>query len=183
MDTFRTKPAEVQAARWDGTAQSATPIIEWVLGTEATATYICSDAARCAEHNGDAPHWIKVDDPDGQFFVHIGEWLVRGERGKFDRYSHPAFGAKYEQVTPATAPSLSPDGGDPAMTTQDIGTQYAGLTDAERAAASVDPHIPHCDAPTIADCISCSGRVAMIRRVLEAAGPTLRHVGALKGTT
>lgn len=99
MNAFRARPVEVQAARWDGTAAGASPIIDWVQRAGATATYTCSDVERCAEHDGDAPHWIKVEDSDGQFFVHLGEWLVRDEHGRFDRYSHVAFGAKYEQIT------------------------------------------------------------------------------------
>lgn len=56
------------------------------------------------------------------------------------------------------------------MSAQDTGTQYAGLTEAERAAAMVDPHISKCDAPTIDECTSCTGRLGIIRRILKAAG-------------
>lgn len=69
IKTFHTKPVEVQAARWDGTAKGTSAIIEWVRGTGATVTYT-------------APHWLKVVDKNGEFFVHLGEWLVRDEHGE-----------------------------------------------------------------------------------------------------
>lgn len=59
------------------------------------------------------------------------------------------------------------------MRSNHTGDQYAGLSGAERAAAMVDPHISLCDAPTISECISCTGRVGTIRRVLAAGTPEL----------
>lgn len=103
-EKFHAKPVEFEAMRWDGTAEGATPIIEWALSAGATAKYICSDVDRCAKNDGDAPHWIKVTDSKGEFFVHIGEWLVRDDQGWFDRQSHVAFEAAYERVATASRP-------------------------------------------------------------------------------
>jgi hypothetical protein len=54
------------------------------------------------------------------------------------------------------------------------GTQYAGLTPIERAAASADFHMRWCDRPTIADCAECGRRLDRIRAYLAAALPVHR---------
>jgi hypothetical protein len=56
----------------------------------------------------------------------------------------------------------------------DTGTQYAGLTDMERAAASADFHMRTCDTPTIADCQQCQQRLDRIQAYLAAVLPAHR---------
>jgi hypothetical protein len=58
--------------------------------------------------------------------------------------------------------------------TADTGTQYAGLTAAERAAAAADMHMSTCDEPSIGDCMQCRGALRVIRRVIAAAEPVIR---------
>jgi hypothetical protein len=57
----------------------------------------------------------------------------------------------------------------------DTGTQYAGLSDVERAAAMVDPHMPTCDAPTIGECRYCRTRLATIRELVSAVTPVIER--------
>ena len=57
----------------------------------------------------------------------------------------------------------------------DTGTQFAGLTPAERAIAAVIPHMSTCDAPTIDDCGVCRNRLELIRRDLAAVTPVIRR--------
>ena len=45
--TFRKKPVEIQAAQWDGTAEGASPIIDWVLTGEHAARYECVNSKGC----------------------------------------------------------------------------------------------------------------------------------------
>lgn len=54
---------------------------------------------------------------------------------------------------------------------RDTGTQFAGLSDLERAAAMAEPHMSVCDAPTIEECLQCRGVLRVIRAVLAAALP------------
>ena len=57
----------------------------------------------------------------------------------------------------------------------DTGTQYAGLSDVERAAAMADPHMQACDAPTIDECRYCRSRLVTIRELVAAVSPVIRR--------
>ena len=57
----------------------------------------------------------------------------------------------------------------------DTGTQYAGLTDVERAAAMVEPHMQACDAPTIDECRYCRIALRVIRRTVSAVTPVIER--------
>lgn len=52
MSLYRKLPVEIDANQWDGTAEGATLIIDWILANGATATYRCSDPDRCAKFGG-----------------------------------------------------------------------------------------------------------------------------------
>lgn len=57
---------------------------------------------------------------------------------------------------------------------RDTGTQFAGLSELERAAAMAELHMSVCDAPTVEECIQCRGVLRVIRRVIEAVAPVAR---------
>lgn len=64
---------------------------------------------------------------------------------------------------------------------RDTGTQFAGLSDLERAAAMAEPHLSVCDAPTIEECLQCRGVLRVIRAVLAAVEPVAgREAGTLR---
>lgn len=86
MPETHKSPAVVQVMRWDGTAEGASRIIDWILGSGGTAIYTCSDPVRCSEHNGDTPHSIKILSSQGDRIASLGDWIVRDIRGEF----HPA---------------------------------------------------------------------------------------------
>lgn len=95
---FRKKPVEVEAMSWDGTPEGATPIIDWILTNEATARYACADSVRCAEFNGDSPHWIAIQTLEGTMNASIGDWIIRGVQGEFYPCKPDIFAATYEAV-------------------------------------------------------------------------------------
>lgn len=96
MQTFRKKPVEIQAMRWDGTAVGATPIIDWILATGASATYRCADHERCSQHDGDSPHTIAISTLEGTMAASIGDWIVRGVKGEFYPCKPDIFAATHE---------------------------------------------------------------------------------------
>lgn len=73
------------------------------------------------------------------------------------------------RLWPATQPTA-----DLRTPPDDTGTQYAGLTDMERAAAMADGHMSTCDVPTIDECGVCLYRIARIRTYLAAVLPAHR---------
>ena len=101
MPKFRKKPVVIEAMQWTGVAESATPIINWILteGAEgSTATYICSDPDRCTENSGDSPHFIRIRTLEGDMDATLGDWIIRGVQGEFYPCKPDIFDATYEAV-------------------------------------------------------------------------------------
>jgi hypothetical protein len=95
---FRKKPIEIDAMQWDGTADGATPIIDWILSSDGTASYVCSDVDRCAQNDGDAPHYIEVYTLEGYMRADLGDWVIKGVQGEFYPCKPSIFEATYEPV-------------------------------------------------------------------------------------
>lgn len=96
--TYRKKPVEIQAWQWDGTAQGATPIINWILGAGGTAVYECSDPERCVEFNGDCPHYLAIRTLEGTMRASIGDYVIRGLQGEFYPCKPDIFADSYVSV-------------------------------------------------------------------------------------
>jgi len=98
VSLFRKKPIEIEAVQWDGTAEGATPIIDWILSSDATATYRCSNPDRCAENGGDTPHDIQIHTLEGVMTASVGDWIIRGVQGEFYPCKPDVFEATYEEI-------------------------------------------------------------------------------------
>lgn len=98
---FRKLPVEIDAMQWNGTAESATPIIDWILRNGQTATYLCSNPDRCAEHNGDTPHIISIRTLEGSMAATVGDWIIRGVANEFYPCKPEIFAATYEPAEAA----------------------------------------------------------------------------------
>jgi hypothetical protein len=83
---------------WDGTADGAAPIIDWILGSGATATYRCADPERCSQYDGDSPHAIAIATLEGTMTASVGWWVIRGVQGEFYPRKPDIFAATYEAV-------------------------------------------------------------------------------------
>lgn len=108
--TFRKKPVEIQAVQWDGTAEGATPIINWIDENGHTA-------------NWDEPHdEILVEMPDGTqmgcpasdggLFINTlegcltaspGDWIIRGVQGEFYPCKPDIFAQTYDEPDTSTS--------------------------------------------------------------------------------
>lgn len=93
---FRKKPVVIEAMQWDGTANGATPIIDWTLSHGSTAGYRCSDPERCSEREDD--HTIAIPTPEGTMSATAGDWIIRGVQGEFYPCKPDIFAATYEAV-------------------------------------------------------------------------------------
>lgn len=93
---WRKKPVVIEAMRWDGTAESAGPIINWILASDGSARYVCSNPQRCAEHDGDTPHSIVITTLEGDMRADLGDWIIRGVKGEFYPCKPDIFEATYE---------------------------------------------------------------------------------------
>jgi hypothetical protein len=101
MLKYRKKPIEIEAAQWDGTAEGATPIIDWILANGDTATYRCSNPERCSENDGDTPHTIAIPTLEGTMHATVGDWIIRGVQGEFYPCKPDIFAATYDSVADA----------------------------------------------------------------------------------
>lgn len=90
---FRKKPVEILAAPWDGTAEGATPITDWVLSGDGTACYrgpgdgdpdcpnrvahsvlrYCPSCSFVAVEPS-----IAIDTLEGAVQAKRGDWIIRG---------------------------------------------------------------------------------------------------------
>lgn len=95
---YRKKPVEIDAMQWDGTADGATPIIDWIISSGETATYTCSSPDRCAENDGDTPHSISIRTLEGTMRAGLGDWVIRGVKGEFYPCKPDIFAATYEKA-------------------------------------------------------------------------------------
>jgi hypothetical protein len=81
---YRKKPVVIDAVQWDGTAEGAIPIIDWILRCDATARY------------DDDPAAIYIDTLEGTMRADIGDWVIRGVGGEFYPCKPDIFDATYE---------------------------------------------------------------------------------------
>lgn len=99
VKTFRKKPVEIQSMQWDGTAEGATPIIDWILGQGGSATYHCAHdiGGRCP---GTASmHTIGIRTLEGTMQARQDDWIIRGVQGEFYPCKPDIFAQTYEEVS------------------------------------------------------------------------------------
>lgn len=116
VQRYRKRPVEVDAAQWDGTAEGATPIIDWVLDGGGTATYSGPDegSATCPNLGGhgvwvycptcsysSAEPQITIRTLEGSIHASAGDFVIRGVQGEFYPCKPDIFAQTYE---PAVAP-------------------------------------------------------------------------------
>ncbi|MEV6219841.1 hypothetical protein [Nocardia sp. NPDC051833] len=92
---YRKKPVTVDAMQWDGTAEGATPIIDWVLANDGTARFSCSqpDSGPCRPGK---PHSIAIDALEGAMHASPGDYVIRGVAGEFYPCKPDIFQQTYE---------------------------------------------------------------------------------------
>lgn len=89
---FRKKPVEIDAMLFDGSAESATPIIDWVLDGGHTARYHAEDEGG----PGLSAAMIAIDTLEGTMRAMPGDWIIRGVQGEFYPCKPDIFAETYE---------------------------------------------------------------------------------------
>lgn len=88
---YRKRPVTIEAAQWDGTAEGATPIINWILESGGTARYACDEHCTGA-------HYLAIDTLEGRIIASAGDWIIRGVAGEFYPCKPGIFAATYERI-------------------------------------------------------------------------------------
>ena len=90
---YRKRPVVIEAMQWDGTADGATAIIDWVLAGGGTASYSCGPEHGCA---GEDTHWLMITTLEGRMRADSGWWVIRGIAGEFYPHDPDIFPNAYD---------------------------------------------------------------------------------------
>jgi len=93
IQRWRKKPCVIEAVQWDGTPEGATPIINWILENDGTATYYGPGEWDNGESESS---YIKVRTLEGQMLVCRNDWVIRGIKGGLYSYKPDIFERIYE---------------------------------------------------------------------------------------
>lgn len=94
MGEYRKRPVIVEAYRWDGTAEGAAEICEWMTRHGQEHHYAHSRAFASV---------ISIATLEGMTYASAGDWVIRGVRGEFYPCKPDIFDATHEEV--AVGPS------------------------------------------------------------------------------
>lgn len=98
---FRKKPVEIEAMKWDGTAEGATLVIDWVLGGGGTARYYTpgewDQGFPVRRWIGGGPY-LAIDTLEGRMLADPHCWIIRGVAGEFYPCKPDVFAETYEAV-------------------------------------------------------------------------------------
>lgn len=91
---YRKKPVVIEAMQWDGSAESATPIINWVLDSGGTARY--HEHLLDGEYIAHPDPFLKIDTLEGVMIASTGDWIIKGVQGEFYPCKPDIFAKTYE---------------------------------------------------------------------------------------
>jgi hypothetical protein len=85
VNKFRKKPVVIEAYQWDGFAEGAAPIINWILQNGGVARY------------HDEP-WsmMYIETLEGSMRADADDWIIKGVQGEFYPCKPDIFAATYE---------------------------------------------------------------------------------------
>lgn len=92
------KPVTVQTWRWDGTAESGSEIIDWILSQGGTAQFWCNGSDDGKVCRGDSDHVLRIRTLEGSIDASPGDIIIRGVKGEFYPCKPDAFAETYEEI-------------------------------------------------------------------------------------
>ncbi|MGN6653831.1 MAG: hypothetical protein ACTHJ9_00650 [Rhodanobacter sp.] len=105
MGIYRKKPVEIEAYVWDGTAEGATPIIDWALAYDGTIRYHeYLPAEEFEREDGSAvghpeePEHLAIDTLEGTMSASPGDWIIKGVSNEFYPCKPDIFEKTYERA-------------------------------------------------------------------------------------
>lgn len=98
---YRKKPVEIEAMRWNGTAQGAIPIIDWILQTGSRDARWDNNPKHLTGPDGfttTITDRIEIDTLEGTMIASPGDWIIRGVSNEYYPCKPDIFNATYEAV-------------------------------------------------------------------------------------
>ena len=93
---YRKKPVVIDAIQWDGTAENASVIIDWILSSGSRSARYHSPEERSDLSYGSPS--ISIDTLEGSMVASPGDYIIRGVQGEFYPCKPDIFEATYEPV-------------------------------------------------------------------------------------
>lgn len=103
--TYESLPVQVQAVKWDGTAQHAVAIVDWIHQNERNASYTCDDVTKPCSGTDEGHHLI-IRTLEGNMAAAPGTWIIKGTEGEFYPCKDSVFQRKYRTL-PHRAPEIN----------------------------------------------------------------------------
>lgn len=98
---YRKKPLVIEAMQWDGTADNASRIIDWILSLNGTARYGCEtpevEPTEETEHVCVDP-FLSIDTLEGTITASPDDYIIRGIQSEFYPCRGDIFLDSYEPV-------------------------------------------------------------------------------------
>lgn len=99
---YRKKPVTIEAMEWDGTAQGATPIIDWILSTGDRAAHYDESFETFVAPNGKTiegqPASIYINTLEGTMQAIPGDFIIKGVHNEFYPCKPDIFELTYEKA-------------------------------------------------------------------------------------
>lgn len=98
---YRKRPVVIEATQWIGGAETATPIIDWILRGGSTARYAEAQPALYDEDGialvrAAQPECIAIDTLEGVMTASAYDWIIRGVQKEFYPCKPDIFDRSYE---------------------------------------------------------------------------------------
>lgn len=88
MPAYDTKPLQVEARQWDGTAAAANALVAWVQAGGMLAYYDTSQFPDAL--------YVVINTLNGPLYASPQDWLVCGVNGEFSIYKPDVFAASFD---------------------------------------------------------------------------------------
>lgn len=99
MQKFRKKPVVVEAVKFTGGAEAATPIIDWVLENGGTASWHESyHPSWKLNFEKPVPEGIRIETLEGTMNALVNDWIIKGVKGEFYSCKPDIFEVTYEPI-------------------------------------------------------------------------------------
>lgn len=92
VSTYTSRPISIEAVQWDGSADMATPIIDWVVENDGTISLHCADFDACER----GEHVLRIRTLEGTMDAAAGWWIIKGTEGEFYPCKDSVFQRKYQ---------------------------------------------------------------------------------------
>lgn len=94
MLQYESLPVQIKAEQWDGSAESATPIIDFALQNGGNIKFFAKGEADYDLHSA----YLLIETLEGPFWCPPDWWIIQGTEGEFYACKDSVFQRKYKRL-------------------------------------------------------------------------------------